>query len=75
MRTTVDVPDPVFRKMKATAALRGLSLKAFLLSAVEHEMAKKPSAARDYAVRVPLIPSKHPRKRALTNAEIEDLLT
>jgi hypothetical protein len=74
MRTTVDVPDLVFRKMKATAALRGMSLKQFLLSAVEHEMAKKP-AARERRVRVPLIPSKHPGTVNLTNAEIEDLLT
>ncbi len=73
MRTTVDVPDPIFRKMKATAALRGLSLKQFLLNAVEQEMAKKPSA-RDYKVTVPLIRSKRPGKRALTNAQIEDLL-
>ncbi len=73
MRTTVDVPDPVFRKMKATAALRGVSLKQFLLNAVEQEMARKPSA-RDYTVTVPLIRSKRPGKRALTNAEIEDLL-
>jgi len=36
-------------------------------------MAMKPSA-RDYTVQVPLIPSKRPGKRALTNAEIEDLL-
>jgi len=73
VRTTVDVPDPIFRKIKATAALRGVSLKEFLLSAVEHEMAMKPSA-RDYTVQVPLIPSKRPGKRTLTNAEIEDLL-
>ena len=73
MRTTVDVPDPIFRKIKATAALRGVSLKEFLLSAVEHEMAMRP-AARDYTVQVPLIPSKRPGKRTLTNAEIEDLL-
>jgi hypothetical protein len=73
MRTTVDVPDPVFRKMKATAALRGVSLKKFLLNAVEQEMAKKP-AARDYTVAVPLIRSKRPGKRSLTNAQIEDLL-
>jgi hypothetical protein len=73
MRTTVDVPDPIFRKIKATAALRGVSLKEFLLSAVEREMAMRP-LARDYTVRVPLIPSKRPGKRTLTNAEIEDLL-
>ena len=36
-------------------------------------MAKKP-AARDYTVAVPLIRSKRPGKRSLTNAQIEDLL-
>jgi hypothetical protein len=45
-----------------------------VLSAVKHEMAKKP-ATNDYKVRIPLIPSKHPGTRNLTNAEIEDLLT
>jgi hypothetical protein len=74
MRTTVDIPDPLFRKMTATAALRGVSLKAFLLSAVEHEIAQK-SSGKHYIVRLPLIRSKHPRKLNLTNAEIEDLLT
>jgi hypothetical protein len=74
MRTTVDVPDPVFRKMKATAALRGVSLKEFLLTAVEHEMEKK-QAKKEYRVKLPLIKSKHPGTLNLTNAEIEDLLT
>ena len=73
MRTTVDVPEPVFRKMKATAALRGVSLKEFPLSAVEHEMTRK-SSAKDYTVRLPLIRSKHPGTLNLTNAEIEDSL-
>jgi hypothetical protein len=74
MRTTIDVPEPVFRKMKATAALRGVSLKDFVLSAVEHEMAKE-QVKKGYRVRLPLIPSKHPGTLNLTNAEIEDLLT
>ena len=60
--------------MKATAALRGVSLKEFLLRAIEHEMAKK-QAKKDYAVRLPLVRSKHPGTLNLTNAEIEDLLT
>jgi hypothetical protein len=30
---------------------------------------------RKYKVRLPLIPSKHPGRLNLTNAEIEDLLT
>jgi hypothetical protein len=74
MRTTVDVPDQIFRKMKATAALRGVSLKEFLLSAVEHEMETR-QAKKDYTVKLPLIRSKHPGTRNLTNVEIEELLT
>jgi hypothetical protein len=60
--------------MKATTARRGISLKAFLLSAVEHEMAQK-SSTKNYTVRLPLIRSKQPGTLNLTNAEIEDLLT
>jgi hypothetical protein len=59
--------------MKDTAELRGVTLKEFLLNAIEREMAKKPSAS-DSCVSVPLIRSKRPAKRALTNAQIEDLL-
>ena len=30
MRTTLDLPDPVFRRLKSRAALQGMSLKALL---------------------------------------------
>jgi len=30
MRTTIDLPDPLFRKVKSTAASRGLKLKEFI---------------------------------------------
>jgi len=30
MRTTIDLPDPLFRNVKATAASRGLKLKEFI---------------------------------------------
>ena len=35
MRTTLDLPDPLFRQLKARAALEGTSLKALLRSVVE----------------------------------------
>lgn len=35
MKTTVDLPDLLFRKAKATAAERGISLKNFITEAVE----------------------------------------
>jgi hypothetical protein len=30
MRTTIDLPDPLFRAVKSTAAARGLKLKEFI---------------------------------------------
>ncbi len=39
MKTTVDLPDAVFRKAKATAAERGISLKRFITEAVENRLA------------------------------------
>jgi hypothetical protein len=45
MKTTVEIPDTLFRKAKATAAERGLSLKVLLTDAVrEHLQRKEPPA-------------------------------
>ncbi len=34
MRMTIDLPDPLFRNVKATAASRGLKLKEFIADAL-----------------------------------------
>jgi len=34
MRTTIDLPDPLFRNVKANAAARGLKLKDFIADAL-----------------------------------------
>ena len=39
MKTTIDLPDPISRKVKATAAERGISLKTFITEAVERNLA------------------------------------
>ena len=38
MRTTVDLPDSLFRQMKATAALQGISIKELITTAIETEI-------------------------------------
>ncbi len=76
MRTTIELPDPVFREMKSLAARRGSSLKEFVLRAIEKEMraARLPGGKR-LSVKLPLVRSKSPGAlRSMTNAEIEDLL-
>ncbi len=72
MRTTIDLPDTVFRRLKATAALRGASLKTVILDAVEKEL-RRPAPSRR-KVRFPLVRSKEPGTLTLTNAEIDEIL-
>ncbi len=38
MKTTIDLPDALFRRAKATAAHRGVSLKALITRAVESDL-------------------------------------
>jgi hypothetical protein len=73
MRTTVDLPDPLFRQVKSVAALRGSTLKEFIQDALQQAVTVNRSVRR-HKVRLPLIRSKHPGTLRLTNAEIENLL-
>lgn len=38
MKTTLELPDPLFRKAKATAAARGQSLKDFVTEALREKL-------------------------------------
>jgi hypothetical protein len=40
MKTTLDLPDPLFRKAKATAAERGQSLRDFVAEALQDKLQK-----------------------------------
>ena len=73
MRTTVDLPDDLFRQLKIKAATDGMSLKRLMVQALESEV--RPAAKPLYRVELPLVHSKGRKKINLTNAEIEDLLT
>ena len=57
MRTTIDIPDELFRRVKAEAALRGQSLKTFFLNALENEFSTKQTPVRRRA-KLPLVNSK-----------------
>ncbi len=39
MKTTIEIPDPLFRRAKATAAERGQSLKALVTEALREKLA------------------------------------
>lgn len=39
MKTTLEIPDPIFRRAKSVAAQRGVALRAFVTEAVEEKLA------------------------------------
>jgi hypothetical protein len=41
MKTTVEIPDPLFRKAKATAAERGQSLRELIAEALREKLAQR----------------------------------
>ena len=74
MRTTVDLPDPLFRELKAVAAKRGTSLKVVIRAAVEEEI-RRATSKSGKKLKFPLLSSDQPGSLNLTNAEIEELFT
>jgi hypothetical protein len=74
MRTTIDLPDTLFRRAKATAALRGSTMKELVVQAIEREIAEHRSSKKAVPrVNLP-IHLKSGRKLDLTNFDFDDLL-
>jgi len=68
VRTTVDIPAPLYRKLREQAAAQGRSIRELILLGVRVVLiqSKHPGAKR---VRFPLITSKGPKVN-LTNEQI-----
>ena len=41
MKTTIEIPDPLFRRVKATAAERGQSMKQLVTEALQEKVASR----------------------------------
>ncbi len=74
MRTTIDIPDQLYKQMKAKAALQGRTVKEIVLRGVEKEMQDTLVKKKTKRVQLPLIHGKGTQKINLTNAEIEEIL-
>ena len=68
VRTTVDIPTPLYRRLKQRAAAQGRSVRQLVLAGVKSVLQenKRPRTRR---VRLPLIVSKGPKVN-LTNEQI-----
>jgi hypothetical protein len=72
VRTTVDIPDPLYRELKGKAASEGRSVKDLILRSVEQELRGGRRAKR--RVSLPIIPSKRPGSLKLDNAKIYEII-
>jgi hypothetical protein len=68
MKTTVEIPNDLFRQAKARAALEGLSLRELVTYGLRLALQAPPQAARSSRVAFPLIRSR-PGASPLTESE------
>jgi hypothetical protein len=76
MRTTIEIPDALFRRTKSLAAARGLTLKQFIVTAVEREVepVRAPPAGKKRRP-LPLIHLEPGCTLDLTTFNFDDLLS
>jgi hypothetical protein len=74
MRTTVDIPDPLYRELKSKAAREKRSVKELILRSVEVEL-RLLSRKRSRRVTFPLVPSRKPGTLMIDNAKIYELIS
>ena len=75
MEATIDLLDPVFRRVKAVASPRGITLKRFFSEAIARELEfPNETVARGKPVKLPLVPSRRPGSNRLTPQKAADLL-
>ena len=74
MRTTIDIPDGMYRRLKSRAAGEGRSVKALILNSVEQALADKTSA-NGRPITLPLIKAKRPGSVTIDHARIYDVIS
>ena len=72
MRTTIDIPDTLYRELKIRAAREGTTVRKLLLEGAELARQQRSSPRKPFVL--PLIPSSRPGTLDLTNEQIDDIL-
>jgi hypothetical protein len=74
MRTTVDIPDAIYRRLKSRAASEGSSVKELILRGTQEVLRAKPCKS-GRRVKLPLIRSKQPGTLELDNEKIFEIIS
>jgi len=73
MRTTVDIPDETYRKLKVKAALEGEAVRRIVLRAILREI-EQPAAKPVRRLTEPILKSYVPGSIRIDNERIYDLI-
>lgn len=74
MRTTIDIPNPVYRRLKSRAATKGSSAKELILRGVKQILKENPRRSRK-RISLPIIRSKNPGTLELDNDKIFEIIS
>jgi hypothetical protein len=74
MRTTVDIPDALYRELKSAAAREKRSVKELILRGVEIELRLRRKTGKSRRVVLPLVRSKTPGTLQIDNEKIFELI-
>lgn len=74
MRTTIDIPDAMYRRLKARAAREGRSAKTLILQGVEQVLGSNARAAGKPVI-LPMVKSRRPGSIRIDNARIYDVIS
>jgi hypothetical protein len=72
VRTTIDIPNPLYRQLKGKAASEGRSVKELVLRAVQLELHTPPKKITPR--KAPVIRSKNPGTLHLDNDKIFEII-
>ena len=75
MRTTIDIPDDIYRELKVKAAQEGTTVRTVMLRGVRSELGQAATRPQQKRFQVPVIRSARPGTLHLTNERIDELLT
>jgi plasmid stability protein len=73
MRTTIDIPDEIYRKLKVKAAQEGRTVREIALRGIQREMEPAEMRPARKKFEIPVIPSTRPGTLHLTNEDIDDI--
>ena len=73
MKTTLEIPDPTFRKAKATAGALGISLREYVTLAVEEKLSQGTGGGLECAGELAHLHEETERIQKLIDEEFEQI--